>query len=143
MSLHEIHDHVVTDDDWQDLGTPQQREWARCRHWIEEALRASPGVETIEDVEDRLTNLKYIFIPGENCAAICEVVQFTARKIFFITHGGGDLEELLTKMEPVCVKLAKLFDCDGVIGLGRLGWKKPCEKIGYKLAYIAMIKDLE
>ncbi len=116
--------------------------WPRCRPWIEAALATGPGVETIEDVERLIESGQYQLWMGRNAAAVTEVTQFQRRKILTVMHGGGDLSELLDEIEPALCAFARAQGCDGIMGLGRKGWERVTQSRGYRLAYIAMIKDL-
>lgn len=118
-------------------------EWGRCRHYIEAALAHSPGFETIEDVERHIESGAYQFWPGIHCAAITEIAQFTTKKMLVMQHVGGDLDELLHRMEPHLCAFARAAGCDGIMGLGREGWKRVGEKLGYRLAWVALMKYLK
>jgi hypothetical protein len=121
--------------------TPQAN-WRRCRPLIVEAIASAPGFETIEDVEKLIGQRKYSVLFGDNSAAVIELAQFQQRRVLIVQHGGGDLGELLDVLEPALCNYARTQGCDGIMGLGRLGWKRAAEKRGYRMAYMAMIKDL-
>ncbi len=123
--------------------TVAAREWARCRHFIEAALGQSPGFETIEDVERLIADGRYQFWPGENCAAVTEIAEFARAKMLVVMHGGGDLIELLEEMEPALCAFARVAGCDGIMGFGRKGWQRVCERRGYRFGWLAMVKDLK
>ncbi|HJR55328.1 MAG TPA: hypothetical protein VJ798_02020 [Rhizomicrobium sp.] len=123
------------------MGT--QESWSRCRPWIEAAIATGPGVETIDDVERLLACGRYQFWAGRAAAAITEITEFQRRKILTVMHGGGDLAELLDEIEPALCAFAREQGCDGIMGLGRKGWERVTQPRGYRLAYIAMIKDLD
>ena len=115
-------------------------EWARCRHFIEAALARSPGLENIEDVERAIAEGRYQFWPGENCAAVTEIADFARTRMLVVLHGGGDLAELIDQMEPALCAFARAAGCDGIMGLGRKGWERVCEKRGYRFGWVAMVK---
>ena len=117
-------------------------EWARCRHFIESALAHSPGFEDIVDVERAIAEGRYQFWPGERCAAITEIADFPRAKMLVVLHGGGDLAELIDRMEPALCAFARAAGCDGIMGLGRKGWERVCEKRGYRFGWLAMVKML-
>jgi hypothetical protein len=50
---------------------------------------------------------------------------------------------LLDEIEPALCNFARAQACDGIMGLGRKGWERVTAGRGYRLAYIAMIKDLQ
>lgn len=122
--------------------TPAQYEWARCRPHIEAALERSPGLETIEDVERRIADGRYMFWPGRKSAAITEIVEYDRKRAMVMIHGGGDMGEMLDEMEPVICAMARLMGCSMIMGTGRKGWEKPGLKRGYKFGWITMYKDL-
>ncbi len=117
-------------------------EWARCRHWIIAALENSPGFESIEDIDRKLENRDYVLWPGTNCAAVTCLIQYDGMKVLSVIHGGGDLEELLTNLEPNMCKFAAMEGCKLITGEGRLGWKPVSEKHGYRFGYIVMVKEI-
>lgn len=121
----------------------EDREWGRCSGWIIAALETSPGFESIEDVERKIASTEYQLWAGRNCAAVTCISTYDRRKVLTVLHGGGDLDELLNELEPVMCKWAALNGCDGITGEGRWGWKPVCEKRGYRLAFVTMIKDLK
>lgn len=121
--------------------TPQEN-WARCRPWVEAAIATSAGFETVEDVENLVAKGSYQVFFGDNCVAITEICDYLQRKVLVVQHGGGDLDELLDVLEPRMAGWAQEQDCDAIMGLGRRGWERVTEKRGYRLAYVAMIKDL-
>lgn len=119
-----------------------REEWNRCRPLVEAALATTYGFETIDDVERLLEEGKYGVMFGNQSVAVFEICDYQQRKVLIVQHGGGDLAELLDVMEPALCEHARLVGCDSIMGLGRLGWKRETEKRGYRMAYIAMIKDL-
>jgi hypothetical protein len=117
-------------------------DWSRCRTWIEAAIATGPGVETIGDVERLLVRGQYQLWAGRAAAAVTEITEFQRRRILTVMHAGGELGELLDEIEPVLCAYARNQGCDGIMGLGRKGWERVTRGCGYRLAYIAMIKDL-
>lgn len=121
--------------------TPQEN-WARCRPWIEAALETSPGFETIEDVERLIGEGTYQVFPGRNSVAITEIVSYPRRKVLNIVHGGGNLDELLSEIEPMMCAFARSQDCQTIMGTGRKGWERVTKDRGYLFGWISMVKDL-
>jgi hypothetical protein len=120
-----------------------RREWSRCRPWIEAAVARAPDhLETIEDVERLIEGGHYQFWPGERCAAITEIQHYSRKKVLCVVHGGGDLSELIDEMEPALCAFARAAGCDLIMGIGRKGWQRVCEKRGYSFGWVAMVKAL-
>jgi hypothetical protein len=126
--------------------TTAQLEWARCRPWIEAALARSPGFEDIEDVERLVMEGQYIFFSGPDCAAICSIEVYCQKKAFVIQHAGGDPEgsirEMIADLDPSMCAYANAMGCDMIMERGREGWKPILEKHGYRVGYVAMVKEL-
>jgi hypothetical protein len=62
--------------------------------------------------------------------------------VLCIIHGGGDLAELVDAMEPALCAFARAAGCDLIMGIGRKGWQRVCEKRGYRFGWVAMVKAL-
>lgn len=116
-------------------------EWARCRPWIKAAIDKGLGLETIEDVERFIANCRYQFWPGASSAAITEIVQFPRAKVLIVRMGGGDLNELVEIEKTLC-RFARANGCTTIMGEGREGWQRVCEKMGYRFASVCMLKDI-
>ena len=123
--------------------TDAQREWQRCRAWIEAAVNRSPfGLETIEDVERAIETGAYQFWPGKRSACVTEIQQYPHKKVFCVIHGGGALDELIDEMEPALCAFARAAGCDLIAGIGRKGWQRVTERRGYRLGWVTMVKTL-
>lgn len=116
--------------------------WAECRPLIEAALKTSPGLETIEDVERMIAEGKYFPFSGQHSCAVAEIARFSQHKAFNIVHGGGELSELLDVLEPKMCEFARAAGCTLMMGMGRKGWERAADKRGYRFAFITMAKEL-
>ena len=117
-----------------------QREWQRCRRYIEAAIARSPGLETIEDVEAAIARGAYQFWPGERSACVTEIQTYPRKKVLCVVHGGGALDELIDAMEPALCAFARAAGCDLIAGIGRKGWQRVTETRGYRVGWITMLK---
>lgn len=122
--------------------TEAQREWERCRPWIVAALEHGPGLESIEDVERLISEGRYSFWPGANCAAVCEVADYGQGKVLTLVHAGGDMKELVEVIEPAICNYARGLGCRAMLVVGRKGWERVCKGVGYEFACITMMKAL-
>lgn len=116
-------------------------EWTRCRPWLEATLATGLGFETIEDVERLIRDCVYQFWPGKRAAAITQIVPFPRTKVLIVRMAGGDLDELI-EMEKEFCKFARANGCSKIMGEGRKGWGRVCERMGYRFGYLMMAKDL-
>lgn len=117
--------------------------WKRCRPWIEAALPYCYGTHTIEDVERQIAEGKLQFWPGHACAVVTEIVDYPRLRALNFFLVGGDLNELLQKMEPAIVAWAKALGCTRVAQTGRKGWSRILAPLGYQTTLSLMIKDLD
>lgn len=115
-------------------------DWERCKPWIEASIKASPLADGIETIQKKLANGTYRLESSPNAACIVEYADFDGHKALMIRFGGGNLDELLNTIEP---KLASEARSSGriILAEGRLGWLKPAQVRGYKLAWITMVKE--
>lgn len=122
---------------------PEDRsEWLRCKPWIEAAVVHCRGTHTIEDIEDGIDNGTYNFHSMPNCAAVVRIVNYPSMKCLNYFLVGGDLEELMTKMEPHLTAWGKAQGCKIATLVGREGWLRTLDKIGYKKSWSAAYKEL-
>lgn len=122
--------------------TLSQGDWPRCRDWIAASAAYSPLPETIEEIEGKLEAEEYQFWPGENSAAVTEIATYQGRKAMIVRYAGGDLSEILGKIEPALCEVAKRVGCTVMIGEGRHGWKRASEPNGYRFAWLTMFKEI-
>ncbi|HEY2011382.1 MAG TPA: hypothetical protein VGH23_20505 [Rhizomicrobium sp.] len=109
---------------------------------IEAAVATNGGFETIEDVEQQIDDGLYQFWPAQNSAVVTSINQHRRVKALTVVHGGGDLAELLDRVEPWLCRYAKMIGCSHITGMGRRGWDRECKKRGYEFAHVTMMKEL-
>lgn len=117
-------------------------DWLRCRGWIEASAGFSPLADSIEQIEQKLVDGRLQFWPGENSAAVTQIASFDGRKAMIIRYGGGDLDELLQKIEPALCAVAREMGCTSIMSEGRMGWKRVAEANGYRFAWLTMLKEI-
>ena len=121
--------------------TDAQKEWQRCKHWIEAALVYARGTHLIEDVEAGIANGTYQFWPGERSAIVSEIIVYPRLKALNFWLIGGDLSEL-KEMEPIVVAWAKTQGCTRFMGVGRWGMQRAFRSQGYEPWWFAIAKDI-
>lgn len=108
-------------------------EWDRCRPWIEAALAESAGTHDMADVVSGLVEGEYQFWPGERSACVTEIVEYPRRKALIFWLAGGDLEDMMTNIEPVARAWGEEHGCNLFLGnaVDRPGWARALSKYGY------------
>lgn len=117
-------------------------DWLRCRGWIVASAAFSPLADSIEQIEEKLGDGRLQFWPGEASAAVTEIAMFGGRKALIVRYGGGDLDELLEKIEPALCAVARSIGCTLIMSEGRMGWKRAAEANGYRFAWLTMLKEI-
>jgi hypothetical protein len=92
--------------------------------------------------EEKLADGRLQFWPGERSAAVTQVAVFGGRKALIVRYGGGELDELLAKIEPALCAVARAMGCSLIMSEGRMGWKKAAEGNGYRFAWLTMLKEI-
>lgn len=116
--------------------------WARCRPYIEAALKTSIS-HTIGDIEGGIESGLYQFWAGQHCAAITEICQYPQRKAIHHWLSGGDLKELVRQGAQIEAWGASL-GCTMIFGSSadRPGFRRLMERLGYSVGQIEYMKDL-
>ena len=122
--------------------TELKDEILRCRPWIEAALEYSGGTHIFEDIVLGIFEQRMQLWPSEKGCIVTEIVVYPRKKVLNIFLGGGELSQLLDMHSDV-ISWAKAQGCTGLIMTGRLGWKKPLEKHGWKVLHQSYAKEFE
>lgn len=122
--------------------TDPQAEWARCKPWLEAALEYDGGFHTIGDIERAVERGEAHFWPGERSAVVTQFWDFPRLKALHYWLAGGELEEIVERMQPDINAWGAAHGCTRAIICGRLGWKKPLSAHGYEPLWLGMSKDL-
>lgn len=117
-------------------------EWARCRPWITAALKSTPQLETIDDIELKIADGQYQFWAGKNAAAVTEVREYPEARVINLLHAGGDMGSLVNELLPVLYKFGADVGCTRLMILGRKGWERVLKTEGYEHAATVLTKSL-
>lgn len=75
--------------------TEAQVAWARCRHWIEQALAKTPNsAQMLAHIEAEVAAGRMIFWAGPDSALITRFEDTFAGKVLVIVCAGGDSDKL-------------------------------------------------
>lgn len=121
--------------------TPAE-ELQRCRPWIEAALEYSGGTHSFSDVVQGLVEGRMQLWPAERGCIVTEIVQYPKKKVLHVFLGGGELDQILDMHEDV-IRWAKAEGCVGLTMSGRLGWKRPLAKHGWRPILMTYEKDFD
>jgi hypothetical protein len=130
----------MRDDQRHSALTPAQKEWARCRGWIAEAVALGSNFETLEQVEERVEQGQYHFFAGQTWAVITEAQTYPNRRVLMVMYAGGDLADMMANEQQLNI-FASAMGCDGIGIGGRLAWLRILPKYGYRFAAVLMLKD--
>lgn len=119
-----------------------EREWTRCKHWIEAALPYCYGTHTIDDVAAGIGSGQFQFWPGERSAVITEILEYPRLKALNYFLVGGDGQELVERMEPMIAAWAKSIGCTRLVQVGRKGWSRVLRPKGYRPVLTMMLKEI-
>ena len=117
-------------------------ELERCRPWIEAALEHSGGTHDFQDVVDELRSGSMQLWPAPKGCIVTQLVIYPKKKVIHVFLAGGNLEQILDMDEDV-INWAKQQGCSAGTMSGRLGWKKPLTKLGWKPLHASYIKEFE
>lgn len=109
----------------------------RCRPWIEAALAKNDNLNTWEEVLGGIASGHMQFWPKPKGCIITQVVIYHDKKALHVFLAGGELDAI-TDMTEELVEWAKRQGCSFATFDGRMGWKKPLEKLGWKEKSITM-----
>lgn len=122
--------------------TLELSELERCRHWIEAALLYTGGTHQWEDIVEGIKASRMQLWPSERGCIVTEIVVYPRKKVLNIFLAGGELDQILDMNDDVR-DWAKSHGCEAGIISGRIGWKKPLLKDGWKLMYANFQKEIE
>jgi hypothetical protein len=113
----------------------RQREWARCRHWIVEAIAAAgQEPDTIAKMEQGVGDCRMVFWAASDYAAIARIDQFGQNRILTVTHAGGNLESLLHRGIGDFDRFASMTGCNYLGDVPQTHFVADLIKCGFKPA---------
>lgn len=122
-----------------------QSEWARCRPWIETALKTN-DFYTIEYIEDQISTSIMTLWPGSHGCVLTEFQTFPNGRALNVFGGGGEenavLQEFVEVFDPCMVNWAKMNKCKWIVIYGRPGWQRVGRGIGYRPVWNVIAKDV-
>ena len=114
----------------------------KAKPFVEDALKHGTGGFDWADVvrEVMLNNMLLWF--GEESCLVTQFVEYPRKKSLHILLGAGDLDEIKRMVDGSIVPFAKHNDCDDMTLVGRKGWKKVFDDIGWKEKHVTLYRGL-
>lgn len=116
-------------------------DWARCKPWIEAALRRSTDGLTVEDIEREIAEKRMFLCVGGGSALVCQVTSPPGVKKLHVFLAGGDLNEIRA-FDVQLDALARSLGCSKITGTGRKGWARALGTLGYRAVAVEYEKGL-
>lgn len=118
--------------------------WARCRPYIEGALKHCFGGYSVDDVARGVEDGRYAFFPGRACAIVTEFWEGPQIKALNLWLMGGDLAEL-RQIYPTVEGFARQHGCREIAGgglHGKRGWERVTRRLGFEPRWTIYSKEL-
>lgn len=98
-------------------------ELMRCRGWIEAAMEHGTGTHIFEDIVVAVIQGRMQLWSTPNACAITEIVLYPRKKVLHVFLAGGDMKEILPRIEDVA-QWGASQGCTAMTMAGRKGWKR-------------------
>lgn len=103
--------------------------WATVRGWILPALKPDDGTEA-ELLADIIAGRATLWT-GARCAMVTQFVTEATGKCVHAWLAGGDLNEIVA-LVPGIEAFARTGGCTHATVMGRAGWRRKLEPLGYR-----------
>lgn len=107
--------------------------------WITEALQYSNGTHNLDDILHSLQTGEMQLWANKKACVVSLIQQYPQKKVCFIFLAGGELESVL-EMQPQVTHWAKSQGCELLSMVGRKGWAKALNKVGWKTSQVCMTR---
>tara|TARA_R110000751_G_scaffold27264_1_gene72063 strand:- start:640 stop:1041 length:402 start_codon:yes stop_codon:yes gene_type:complete len=116
--------------------------WDRSKPFLANALEASGGGYTVDDVLSEVEQDHAIFYPTKLGAIVFRIVRYPRKRMLRIWLAGGDMESSIDLMLEAAEFHAAQHECDGIEVVGRRGWEKVLKPYGFEHKRVVLIKEL-
>lgn len=102
--------------------------------FIEEALEHGGGTHTLGDVLQGVVAGDFQMWTAEGAACVTEIIQHPRKRVLAFWLAGGDLQVLMTDIEPRARAWGEAQGCDLFLGFAadRPGWARALQQYGYR-----------
>lgn len=116
-------------------------EFDRCWPWLERAVVRGGSRHTRESLWAGIVRGEYQFWPYERSAGITNVVFFPTGRVLSLWLVGGELDDVLAH-ESDLAEWAAAVGCDALELVGRRGWEKVLQPMGYSSGSVVLTRRL-
>ena len=115
----------------------------KAKPFVERALDKGTGAFEWSDIvrEVLLGNMLLWF--GKESCLVTQFIEHPRKKSLHIILGAGDLDEIKRMVDGSIVPFAKQNNCDDMTLVGRKGWKKVFNDIGWNEKHVTLYRGLK
>ena len=115
----------------------------KAKPFVERALDKGTGAFEWSDIvrEVLLGNMLLWF--GKESCLVTQFIEHPRKKSLHIILGAGDLDEIKRMVDGSIIPFAKINDCDDMTLVGRKGWKKVFNDIGWNEKHVTLYRGLK
>ena len=113
----------------------------RVKPWIEGALKYAHGTHDFADVIADVEANRATLWPFEKSAVVTQTIHYPKMAILSFWLAGGNMRDLLSH-EPGIVEWGKLWGCTRFNIIGRKGWSRAMNHLGYQPMHYITAKDV-
>lgn len=115
----------------------------KAKPLIKKALEYGHGEYDWADVVREVLLQNWLLWLGKDSCVVTQFVEFPRKKSLHILLGAGELEEIKRMVDGSITPFAKVNGCTDMTLVGRKGWKKVFNDIGWKEEHVTLYRGLE
>lgn len=123
--------------------------WEEVEPFLRLACEREGSGVTVDQLKTQVREKKAVLFgvvqDGHNVAAgtLERRVGLRKTQMVMTSLGGDNMADWIGALDEGVTNLARAWGCDQFICVGRPGWQKVLQPLGYKMANIEMTKDIE
>lgn len=115
---------------------------ARCRGWIEAALKHTDGTHTFDDIAAGCYVGRFSLLAKPDGCAVLEVQIFPRKRVLNVFLLGGDLQGVLSH-EGELTEMAREAGASEITMTGRSGWERVLAPYGWAKEHVTLKRVLK
>lgn len=117
------------------------RKFIEVRPLLQTAIDQTAGEYDLDTIWDGLAKEDLLLWTGPGFAAITEVVNYPKRRMVIVHLASGDIDAL-KEADGQLVKFAQIVEADAIKIIGRRGWVRALQDLGYREGMTQVIKEV-